>query len=237
MPYYDHFSVVEPTNQGLAWAKRVSKHDLDLIEGLLTPDLKTTPVLEVGPGRSTFARECYNRGYKYISIEPNAKLAIKLTKDGLNVLQQLAPPIALKSYSCSVAYASHIMEHMVNVTKAVSFLKELARVTVEGGLVCLRVPDYLNWGNEFWNGDYTHNFVTTERRIRQMYTDTGLEVLKVRYCSGVFTGCTAKMTSFVAKIIPHRLVGLLLKPFILPERVYKTKTTFLGSLLIIGRKL
>ena len=37
-----------------------------------------------------------------------------------------------------------------------------------GGVLFVVVPDYLKERAFFWDIDYTHNFVTTERRVRQL---------------------------------------------------------------------
>ena len=37
------------------------------------------------------------------------------------------------------------------------------------------VPDYLKERGFFWDVDYTHNFVTTERRVRQLLYDGGFQ--------------------------------------------------------------
>jgi hypothetical protein len=50
------------------------------------------------------------------------------------------------------------------------------------------VPDYLKERAFFWDIDYTHNFVTTERRVRQLLYDGGFEIARVVRSIGLATG-------------------------------------------------
>jgi hypothetical protein len=45
---------------------------------------------------------------------------------------------------------------------------EARRVLRPGGTFFVVVPDYLKERTFFWDVDYTHNFVTTERRVTQL---------------------------------------------------------------------
>ena len=57
-----------------------------------------------------------------------------------------------------------------------------------GGVVFVVVPDYLKERTFFWDVDYTHNFVTTERRVRQLFNDHGFAVERVVRSIGASTG-------------------------------------------------
>ena len=50
------------------------------------------------------------------------------------------------------------------------------------------MPDYLKERAFFWDIDYTHNFITTERRVRQLLYDGGFEVARVVRSIGAATG-------------------------------------------------
>ena len=57
------------------------------------------------------------------------------------------------------------------------------------------VPDYLKERTFFWDVDYTHNFVTTERRVRQLFNDNGFDILHVERSIGVATGLAVLILS------------------------------------------
>jgi hypothetical protein len=50
------------------------------------------------------------------------------------------------------------------------------------------VPDYLKERQFFWDIDYTHNFITTERRVRQLLYDGGFDITRVVRSIGAATG-------------------------------------------------
>ena len=74
-----------------------------------------------------------------------------------------------------VVYADQVLEHMNGIEQARQFTAEALRVLRPGGVLFVVVPDYLKERTFFWDVDYTHNFVTTERRVRQLFNDGGLE--------------------------------------------------------------
>ncbi len=57
-----------------------------------------------------------------------------------------------------------------------------------GGVLFVVVPDYLKERGFFWDVDYTHNFVTTERRVRQLLYDGGFQIERVVRSIGAATG-------------------------------------------------
>ena len=75
---------------------------------------------------------------------------------------------------------------MNGIEQARHFTAEALRALRPGGVFFVVVPDYLKERTFFWDVDYTHNFVTTERRVRQLFNDGGFEVLarRARHRSG-----------------------------------------------------
>jgi len=61
-----------------------------------------------------------------------------------------------------------VLEHMNGIEQARQFTAESLRALRPGGVLFVVVPDYLKERTFFWDVDYTHNFVTTERRVRQL---------------------------------------------------------------------
>ncbi len=78
--------------------------------------------------------------------------------------------------STDVVYADQVLEHMTGIEQARAFTAEALRALRPGGVFFVVVPDYLKERTFFWDVDYTHNFVTTERRVRQLFNDGGFEV-------------------------------------------------------------
>jgi hypothetical protein len=77
---------------------------------------------------------------------------------------------------------------MSGIDAARAWVAEALRVLRPGGLLFVVVPDYLKERGFFWDIDYTHNFITTERRVRQLLYDGGFDVGKVVRSIGLATG-------------------------------------------------
>ena len=98
------------------------------------------------------------------------------------------------------------MEHMSGIDAARQFTAEAFRVLRPGGVFFVVVPDYLKERTFFWDVDYTHNFVTTERRCRQLFNDNGFTVERVVRSIGVSTGLARDVLAAgaVARQLPRR---------------------------------
>ena len=111
-----------------------------------------------------------------------------LRKKGLTVIESWTPPIPIGDASADVVYADQVLEHMSGIDAARQFTAEAYRALRPGGVFFVVVPDYLKERTFFWDVDYTHNFVTTERRVRQLFNDNGFEIREVERSIGVATG-------------------------------------------------
>src|SRR5690606_36203085 len=74
------------------------------------------------------------------------------------------------------------------IDAARGFVAEAHRILRPGGLFFVVVPDYLKERAFFWDIDYTHNFITTERRVRQLPHDGGIDVPRGGRDHGAATG-------------------------------------------------
>jgi hypothetical protein len=62
------------------------------------------------------------------------------------------------------------------------------------------VPDYLKEREFFWDIDYTHNFITTERRVRQLLHDGGFEMVDFVRSIGLATGLSRDLLAGAATL-------------------------------------
>ena len=145
-------------------------------------------MLEIGPGQGTLAAQAAAEGWTYSAVEPSPVLAEQLRARGFEVRQAWTPPIPAPDASFRVVYADQVLEHMPGIDAARAFVAEAARVLLPGGVFFVVVPDYLKERGFFWDIDYTHNFVTTERRVRQLMYDGGFDVKRVVRSIGSATG-------------------------------------------------
>ena len=90
---------------------------------------------------------------------------------------------------------------MSGIDAARAFVAEARRVLRPGGAFFVVVPDYLKERTFFWDVDYTHNFVTTERRVRQLLYDGGFEIARTVRSIGVATGIRRDLLAAAALLV------------------------------------
>ena len=233
MAFFDHYSSDKATALGREFVRK-SAHMLYLNIKKVQPEAKVA--LEIGPGKGYFCDLWLSHGGEIAAMEANPGMGDALSKKGVRVVEAFAPPLPFDSNAFDVVVASHVIEHMPTVTKAIELVEEMARVCRSGGLVCIVAPDVRAWKSDFWNADYTHNYVTSPRRIEQLFLNTGLHVESQVLFSGHFCGFRGSLLSLLASIFPARLLDWLPYSRFLQVKLYKLKLTFLGNFLLIGRK-
>ena len=92
---------------------------------------------------------------------------------------------------------------MRGIDDARQFTAEALRSLKPGGMFFVVVPDYLKERQFFWDVDYTHNFVTTERRIKQLFNDGGFEILHIERAIGIATGIKRDLLAAAAVLHQH----------------------------------
>lgn len=238
MSFYDHFTQDEkmPTKVGRGLVRFQNKRIFNILNELTGQ--KTINVLEIGPGRGIFAEVCINKKIEYTAIEVNPTLANNLSKKGFSVINSKAPPIPIISNKFDIIYMNQVFEHMNSIEMAQKMIEECYRLLKKGGILCIISPDYLMWKEEFFNGDYTHNYVTTTRRLKEIYYDNGLRVVYINYVAGPFFGdmMTYLLSTINRLLIRPKLIHSITFGLISKERVYKVRTTLFRSFMIVGTK-
>jgi len=183
--FYRWFSERRLTGPGAARRQRIEESRLALLMRHVSPP---GDLLEIGPGHGTLAKAAVAAGWRYRGIEASRVLAEALLRDGLDVKHAWTPPIPAADLSADVVYADQVLEHMSGIDAARQFVEEARRVVRPAGVLFVVVPDYLKERAFFWDIDYTHNFITTERRVRQLLYDGGFEIARVVRSIGEATG-------------------------------------------------
>ncbi len=179
--FYRWFSERRLTRFGRARRDRVEKARLAIVTQHVS---ERGTMLEIGPGQGSLAAIAVAAGWTYRGIEASPGLAEALRSRGLDVVDGWTPPIGVADAICDVIYADQVLEHMSGIDAARAFVAEAYRGLRPGGVLFVVVPDYLKERAFFWDVDYTHNFVTTERRVRQLLYDGALP-------SSVWSGASA----------------------------------------------
>jgi SAM-dependent methyltransferase len=184
--FYRDFSERQKALTGFGKARR-GRTELSRL-GLLMRHTDPGDMLEIGPGHGSLALHAKAAGWRYRAMEASDLLIDELRAKGLDVIKGWAPPILAPDASTDVVYADQVLEHMSGIDAAREFVKEALRALRPGGVLFVVVPDYLKERTFFWDVDYTHNFVTTERRVRQLLYDGGFEIREVVRSIGAATG-------------------------------------------------
>jgi predicted TPR repeat methyltransferase len=236
---FDLYATRKKTSLGTRMVAKVNQLISDRINGLFK-DNPSCKFLEIGPGVGLFADILHATmadKLNYRAIEPNASLCELGIKKGYVMLNAQIPPIPdtheWNEFDC--IYFSHVLEHMPGCTAVVETLRGVHALLKDGGYLVIFSPDYLDWREDFFDGDYSHTYITTERRFKELLPDTGFEIVSTHR----YRACYLFPSTLI--IYPMHLAikaaaGLLYNLFPRFDVLFKMKLTFARNILLICRK-
>ncbi len=231
--FYKSFSEKKLTGYGSGRRNRIEQHRLALLS---RHQPAPGDMVEVGPGHGTLAEQAVAAGWRYTAIEASKILIEVLRGKGLTVIESWAPPIPVPDVSVDVVYADQVLEHMNGIEQARQFTAESLRALRPGGVLFVVVPDYLKERTFFWDVDYTHNFVTTERRVRQLFNDGGFQVEYVERGIGLATGVARDALAAAALLVNIPGVDALSRYTGTTELLFKVRKNLFETLTFVARK-
>ena len=231
--FYKSFSEKKLTGYGGARRGRIEQHRLELLHRFVD---QPGNMVEVGPGHGTFAERAVGAGWRYTAIEASQILIDVLRGKDLTVIPAWAPPIPVADASTDVVYADQVLEHMSGIDTAREFTAEARRALRPGGVFFVVVPDYLKERTFFWDVDYTHNFVTTERRVRQLFNDGGFQVEHVERGIGLSTGVARDALAAAALLVNIPGMDALSRYTGTTELLFKVRKNLFETLTFVARK-
>jgi SAM-dependent methyltransferase len=193
-------------------------------------------MLEIGPGAGSFANAAIAAGWRYRAVEASPALADALRQRGIDVVQAWTPPVPAADASCDVVYADQVLEHMPGIDAARAFVAEARRTLRPRGVLIVVVPDYLKERGFFWDVDYTHNFVTTERRVRQLLYDGGFEVERVVRSIGAATGLARDLLAALALLANVPGLDALSRHARAEDLLFRVRKNLFETLAFVARK-
>ncbi len=182
----------------------------DRLHRILFKGLHVRNVLEVGIGFGELASYCRRNEIGWAGVEANTHLAEAARQKGFPVYQAVMPGFPVLSEPVDTIFAAHFIEHLDDYHDALLFIEQSRDLLKQkkGKHLVLLYPDIEKIGSFFWQ-DYTHSFVTSKKRIEDMMTDTGFEIVK----TGHYTACffaTSTLISLVGRVFPY---------FLLPKKI------------------
>lgn len=231
--FYKSFSEKKLTTYGSSRRGKIEQHRLALLHRY-----KPAPgeMFEIGPGHGTLAEQAVAAGWRYTAIEASPILIDVLRKKGLAVIESWTPPIPIPGASADVVYADQVLEHMSGIDAAREFTSEAFRALRPGGIFFVVVPDYLKERTFFWDVDYTHNFVTTERRVKQLFNDNGFEILHMERSIGTATGLARDALAAGALLVNLPGVNALSRYTRSEDLLFKIRKNLFETLTFVARK-
>jgi len=240
MPFYDNYfyrsDSVSPFGERII--AREVQNRVHLAQKLSNKTVLKT--LEFGTGRGYFAREVLALGWEYLAIDGSPSVLKLLREDGIEVIQSFVPPVpteANKGYD--LVLMEHFIEHMDSPASARELVDSVHQSLSPNGLIFIVAPDFLVHRSNFWDCDYTHSFVTTVQRLRQLLIDCNFEV---RYTGYETLGIqNTLMTWFISELanlifitrLPQ-LLSLLFKGSL--NQSNKWKNVLLRSCVVVGQR-
>lgn len=229
--FYDHFQKDRPTGLGM-WLTTVTSRRIFAFAGIKAGD----SVLEIGPGRGVFAELCLQHRAEYTAIEPNEQLARSLEAKGAQVIRAIVPPLPAVDRSFDVVVMIHVMEHINTMRDALELSVQIERLLKPAGRFVICSPDYLNLRGNFFNCDFSHNFVTTRRRLEQLLTSAGLANMRSCHLAGPFKGVLCWLISAFVSRLPFGWLEAMFADSTIIRKLYKLQLNFSRTVLIVGRR-
>lgn len=230
--FFNHFSREDkPTKLGMWLGKVLSRKIFRYAEVA-----SGSSILEIGPGRGAFADICLEKGMEYSAIEPNPQMAASLEQRGANVICAIVPPLPRLDKEFDLVVMINVMEHMSSMQDALQITRQIREVLKPKAKFVIHAPDYLNWRLNFFNCDFSHNYVTTRRRLNQLLVNGGFNNIKSCYLSGPLTGFVCFLVTAIASRLPFALFNAIFADNKVFYKLYKLQLTFSRKVLILGEK-
>lgn len=231
---YKWFAEQKLSKAGLKRKERLEKWKLNRLLKFTKPGIK---LLEIGPGIGIFAELCRkSNNIEYYAIESNQKLYEDLLNRGFALKKADVPPVPHPDTSMDVVYIDQVVEHMQGYKEAIALISESYRVLAQKGFIVIIVPNYLTEKGMFFDIDYTHNLVTTERRIHQMLIDHNFRIiLSKKYICGL-TGIMANLLDIILIPIKSETAGFIFSLLGLKKLLLMIRKNLFELLIIIGQK-
>jgi len=231
--FYKWFSERRLTKFGGARRLRIEQSRLALLSRYATPP---GDLLEIGPGVGSLVEPLTAMGWTYRAIEASPGLAAGIRARGVDVVEAWVPPFPVADASCDVLYADQVLEHMSGIDAAHAFASEAFRVLRPNGVAFIVVPDYLKERTFFWDVDYTHNFVTTERRVRLLLGDHGFTVERVVRSIGPTTGVGRDLLAACSMLANIPGLDPLSRYTGTEDLLFRVRKNFFETLAFVARK-
>jgi predicted TPR repeat methyltransferase len=235
--YYDSYFHSKPTSLGSYFNVKLNQRLTRLIVQSFQGK-KTLRICEVGLGRGLLADAIMQNTVhtQYFAIEPNSLLAASGRSKGYCIHEEKIPPFPdSQNWSgFDVIIFSHVIEHFDNYSTILKVLEESNVRLNDNGLLFVFMPDFLDYKEDFFSADYSHEYVLTTRRMIKLLFDAHFKVTKIvgfRACFKFPETIIVYLLHFVIKAV----ADILWKITAL-DIFFKLKITFARNVVVMAKK-
>lgn len=202
-----------------------------------SPELQ---LVEIGTGTGRIAKVIRDTKLcNYRGVEPNPKIAQHARALGFDISEESLPNLQ-ESWRAKfdATISLHVLEHAPTYLDAREWLKEMKRITKEGGVILVAAPDIRDYGNYFWESDWSHGWPTTPQRVRQIMDDLDLKII---FEGSLHLGSTSRVAAVFSHMIdlllPTRTVDALTRLLVRRPLASGLKiATIWGLTFVVGQK-
>lgn len=232
MAVYDNYATRKRVRGGLAIKERQNRVIFE--RGLAYGAPGTVRILDIGPGDGAIADLALVAGFAYTAIEGSQSVAESLAQRGIDAHCAYVPPLPPSTRGpYTSCFLLHVLEHMPNAQAASVLLEQIHAVLAPGGALVIACPDYVRWGSDFFDCDYTHAYPVTRRRLMQLASDHAYRVVhQTIYCGPLF-GNAGLPLAWLARLAYPRAIDGLFGAAVRADVLNRGLLTFLPNLLTV----
>jgi SAM-dependent methyltransferase len=233
MSFYGHYAGRVRNKYGekvkIRFAEKIFK---SAIEGFTLPPR----ILEIGPGDGYIASIAKNNRIDYLGLEGSQSVFDTLSAMGHTVVKSFVPPLPNDIGEYDICIALHVIEHLNSMTEAIELIAQIKKYLSRNGKLIIATPDYLKWGKDFYNCDYTHNLPFTVKRLTQLISNEGLKIEYAGHYVGDSFGFLRYPLFWLGKLLYLRGLDNILKNSLKSDIWYRAYLTCLPNIIVIAIK-
>jgi SAM-dependent methyltransferase len=139
-------------------------------------------LLEIGTGSGQLAMQLLSAELRidYVGVEPTSTLrsatanTLSAFSDRTAIIDSSLPALnGIQDSSFDACLMFHLLEHATDQIQAHMWLSSIFDKMKPGGRVLIICPNLFDYGPYFYDGDWSHGYPTTSRRIELLGVDAG----------------------------------------------------------------
>jgi len=139
-------------------------------------------ILEIGIGKGVFYEKLKKEipFMEYTGIEASDIMFEEAKKKGMNAIKCFVPPFPelLEKGGFDLIIMSHVLEHFKDCKEVLEVLNGINTLLKPSGKLLLFYPCARDYGIDFFDCDYSHSYITTQNRVRDLLFDSGFQIIK-----------------------------------------------------------